>query len=192
MSRKKSKFTGVLAERLKPLRIGLLISHEERAQVVAERRTQEVAKLDLLREHYGIVAGPNQWQNLAIRLARECCPGFQDKASRGQPKKWDTGRLLILAGEFRRELDGGARNKAEAARRLAAREPWRSFMRRGRWSGKDKSRPPIPKPEIALLEQYDNLALRYRKVGEEAFLYDAETNSISEWEAFVLEALSTD
>ena len=76
--------------------------------------------------HFGVANGPDQWYQLALTLARELYPAPK---KRGRIK-WHALTIMPLVVEIERLVRPGdpAQGPAWAAKKLAKREPWRSFM----------------------------------------------------------------
>lgn len=169
-----------LKQGLKPIRIGLMQSDQEYSAALeracAERSAEVTHKLEILRQWYGIAAGPNCWRDLCLVMATELFPGFRDKAGR-KPRKWTMGTLAMLSGEMRRQIDEGSATQELAAQKLAAREPWKSFLVRGRWRKAHDQ-----EPSDTLLEQYTHTARRYRMMGENAYLWHVSKGTVQGWD----------
>jgi hypothetical protein len=175
----KKKYSGVLAQPLEPMGVGVLSSSDQIDAAVKKRVETEFAKLVHLLSHYAIEGSENCWLNLALALARDHVPGFKEATIRHRPKTWGPGELWMLAGDFLRERNEGASSNAEAARRLARKEPWVSFLNRGRWK---QGKAAGPSDAERLLQQYNTMPDRHRKVGEDAFRYHSEvTGTIDQW-----------
>lgn len=86
----------------------------------------------------------------------------------------------MLAGDLRRELDAGAVSNADAARRLAIREPWMSFLTAGRW--RDARSRDIGAP---LLQASKTLVERDEKMGEAAYQFCASVSDLTKWDDLV-------
>jgi hypothetical protein len=170
---------------LEPVRIGLLRDDHDEAYALAtaERGAEITRRLDMLREWYGIAAGPDCWRELCLAMAAERFPGFRDRAAR-KPRKWTFGTLMMLAGEMLRVKDAGACTQAQAAERLANSEPWKRFLAPGRWGRKNEL-----EPFSNLLEQYTHMPKGYRNIGEDAYLMHAEKGTLADWHAQVRDFL---
>jgi hypothetical protein len=88
---------------------------------------EQLRKMSVLCEYYGIPPGAGQWYGLALALARELYPVPKKKGR----TKWHRLAIMALVVEIERlaaDPDDPARGAAWAAKQLATREPWRSFM----------------------------------------------------------------
>ena len=94
----KEKIEGPLAEPFEPLRFGIFMTEGEKNERSAKRRGEEIRKLILLCEHYGIPSEPPMFLELALVLARKICPGFQELKPRGRKRKWTKCLLAIRCG----------------------------------------------------------------------------------------------
>jgi hypothetical protein len=183
MPKRKSSYS-----RLAPLKIGLLASHERAQRLVAERVAEKIRRLNVLRERYHVP--PGDWFQLAMRLAEAHEPILQEGARPGRPTEWRAFENMVLAGEMCRELESGAPTQTAAARRLAQREPWTTFLKRRR--RKKGGGSPASDGGESILAQYRKIDQPYRKIGEDAFHYDIHPNggSLKDWEAMVGQILA--
>lgn len=133
----KSKFTGELAEPLKPMfRGGLLGTGEFREADVQERIEAQSRKLQLLAKHYAVEHPDLNTQTLfvALALAREFVPGFRvaDPTTReaGRPEVWTDFREGFLIVEMDKVMrQRGGCGVAEAAATLSKRTPWKQLCK---------------------------------------------------------------
>lgn len=128
------KFTGELAEPLKPMfRGGLLstgpFSHDD----VRERAALQVRKMQLLAAHYGVENQDVNLQTLcvALELAKEFVPGFQvadPNKHDGRPQVWTELREGFLIIEMEKEQrKGDGCSVSDAASKLSKRTPWKQI-----------------------------------------------------------------
>ena len=153
------KYTGDLAKRIEPPKIGLLMQQKEIEQSVHELIDEKWRRMDLLFTAYGIEK--RDWIGLCFALAESHVPGLMmAKAPAGRTTKWkDYDRAqLVLAVE-----DTGLSIK-EAVAVLAKREPWSSMIERTRG------------PET-LRDQYTRADKRWVAVARDAKEFESLTKS---------------
>ena len=125
MAREKKKFSGPLAEPMRPVIKGII------ARVQNDPYNTPDAKLKLLCERYKIKPDRSQYSELALSLAFDLVPGFQEKTKRGTKRKWTEWSGACLVVEIER-LIGNAENQTKgiswATTKLSKREPWESFV----------------------------------------------------------------
>lgn len=108
----KPRWKGTLAEKLQPAepmqRRSTFGGEEAEASLAAEQRrwavltglehaAAAIPKMYLLLEHYRIERRePECWFVLALALAKDHVPGFQEELPAGRPSEWDSFRLLLL------------------------------------------------------------------------------------------------
>lgn len=170
-----------LTKPLEALKVAPHLSDEYNLRRISSRVLEEMAKLEMLREHYGIPAGPSASAQFALALAREYIPGFQERRSRGRPSSWTSAEIMTLAGEMRRELDNGAESKTAAARNIATHDPWKTYLATRKW----KRGGVAPDPGEAVRKQYESMDQRFREIGEDAYRYHVHENTLSEWDEHV-------
>lgn len=158
--KKKPQRKGLLG---RPLPLSKNDSLKELARVMADiegvdeatgkRIDLELKKLDMLLDEYDISRDGNEWMMLAWKLAEEYEPGFQLQKKRGRPKKWTDDRLSLLLVEFDDLIDLKHISKGAswASKRIAKKEPWKSFIETKLISGLDDEN---PDPSLALLKIY--------------------------------------
>jgi hypothetical protein len=128
-------------------------------------------------------ADPHCWQSLSVAMAEDHFAGFRNKTGR-KPKKWTVPVFLVLGGEMRREIDGGARSQEQAAKRLAMRNPWKTFLLPGRW--RDGS---AREPWENLLYQFTRMRRPFKEIGRDAYLMHVHEGSLGAWDASVQDIL---
>jgi len=108
---------------------------------------EEIKKLDLLCEHYGIAEGQSKYLDLSLALARELYPEGKPQK---RPNKWTNEIRAILAVQMERLIVKGKKNKqiSWAANHLAKEEPWKSFIEKREEGGAS------PNPGEVLRTQY--------------------------------------
>jgi len=162
--------------------IGPDTTRDEIAQQTYRALNDKIQQLTLLLDQHGIDRkGNNRWFLLACKLADKYEPAFQPLKTLGRPPKWSEDRLLILAGEIWREIKAGARTQRIAAKRLAAREPWRSFI--DRWT---PGRATSAEPHDAILDAYKRVSLSQRRKGEQLC---TRAMGLGQWDSLVQDAL---
>src|SRR5512139_2938051 len=114
-------------ERPEERRIGLLMSEAEVKRRVKEWVDADHAKLLTLCKHFGIKTSQRMFYELSLALARELYP--EPKTS-GTRRKWTWLNQGALVVEIKRLVKRGdpARGFTWAAKQLANREPWKSFV----------------------------------------------------------------
>ena len=128
------KFTGELAEPLKPMFLGGLLSTGAfGAEDLGARMESERGKLRMVAKHYG-VEHPDlntQTRYVALALAREFVPGFKvadPNKSDGRPQVWTELREGFLIVEMEKEIRRGNKcSVSVAASKLSKRTPWKQI-----------------------------------------------------------------
>src|SRR5215208_494800 len=176
------KFKGKLATPIKPRRVGLLMDEAAIHEQTAKWDEEDYQKLLLLCQHYAIAESPRMFYQLALSLARDFVDGFQERKPRGRKSKWTDLNKGALVVEIERiaKPDDPAHGVAWAAKQLAKREPWKSFI-----EAKDSGEL-SPDPAEALRQAYYNFK-DDRRAGltRKAFEMHQHNNAISEWESIV-------
>lgn len=99
---------------------------------VGDRMISEFEKLMLLMEHYELQT--NNFEGLALALAREHVPGFKEAKPTGRKKKWDVMALGCVYVEVEREKVlrdvHHDQQDPQIFFDIAHREPWASFLSR--------------------------------------------------------------
>lgn len=177
---------GPLLEPLPPLQLGFISAEEQNQREIDKRIAAEMSKMELLAEHLGISDGPAKWYQLALELARPVVPGLQEEKPKGRPRKWGNLEQGFLYAEFERLKRAGC-SQDEASRALAKKEPWRSFV--GSWApGKATTGSDPAQALLAELKSARKSPLS--QIAWEAYLYHEHTDTIAEWEHFVLQAMT--
>jgi len=125
------KFTGKLAEPIDPPKLSILSIHNEQNEKELDRVfNTKIEKLILLAGHYNIPIDDNMNIALALRLAEEFIPGFQETKKKGPSTKWNILTRGILYAEIERMKEGNNKQKgiSWAAITLSKKEPWSSFL----------------------------------------------------------------
>jgi hypothetical protein len=181
------KFKGELATPIKPRQVGLLIDEAEIHEQTAKWAEEDHRKLLLLCQHYAIPEGPRMFYQLALSLARDFVDGFKERKPRGRKSKWtiwNKGALVVEIERLTKPKDS-AHGVAWAAKQLAKREPWKSFI-----EAKDSGEL-TPDPAEALRQAYyDFKDDRWVVVARKAFELHQHENTISEWENFVADVVN--
>lgn len=89
------------------------------------KNKEEIKKLDLLCEHYGIAEGQSKYLNLSLALAREL---YTEGKPQKRPNKWTNKIRAILAAQIEGGTDKRNRSISWKANHLAKEEPWKSFL----------------------------------------------------------------
>jgi hypothetical protein len=176
-------FTGLLAEPLEPLRIGILADKKTIDQEVNERVALEFKKMVALLGHYSIESNvPDPWYLLALALAREVVPGFREKIKRGAPKKWGTLELSFLHAEIDSLLEEGLTIE-QAAAKLAKEKSWKRFL-----SEKDGTAFG-PDPAEALRRAYHmDCSQLWIDISKDARKYHAHIGDLEGWRQLMVKA----
>jgi hypothetical protein len=181
----KKTFKDALAQPRPPRRVSLLASEEDRQKQYAAWAAEDLGKLSALCDHYGIASGPNQYMFLAIELAKEVVPGFQEQKKKGRPRKWTTIAKSILVVEVRRFIAETNKDATAACKTLAAKQPWTSFL-----DEKDTERTLGTDPAEALRQIYQNFKDdRFCRLAWKAFRHHEITDTMPEWDQFVAASL---
>ncbi len=131
---------------LEPLRIGLLMSDEEKKELCSDRAGEEIRRMMVLAEKLGFQQ-PFNWYQVALKLARKHVPELKENVKDGAKEKWGSVELVVLSIEVERLRKNGE-SIIGACRVLAKKEPWKSFVsEKGGFLGSV--------PEDALRKQYD-------------------------------------
>lgn len=99
----------------------------------AKRNKEEYQKVKLLLQHYDIdSSSPDPFFYLALELARDHIPGFNEKPELGAKKKWAANVLRKLKLDVEMLLisqSSDAKSVAAACRILCKNEYWGNFIR---------------------------------------------------------------
>jgi hypothetical protein len=167
-TRKTSGWTGKLAEPIRGRRAKHLIDIADEA---------ERDRLAQLLRHYGLA--PNDWEGLALALAREFHPAFLRAPPKGRPTKWNARRDMVLAGDvamFMLHYDCTAR---EACRWLTETVEWKCFLepRTTRANaGRDPSAP--------LWQRYKTMPRELKARGAELWQQLHDEDRLDQWESY--------
>lgn len=176
----RKKFKGELAAPIKPRRPHLLMDDTESSQQQAKWAEEDHHKLLLLCEHFGIATTPMSaltFYNLAMRLACDFVPGFQEKRSKGRKSKWHIGNMGALVVEVERLVQPGdnAHGVSWAAGVLATKEPWKSFLANS-----------VDRAALIRKFYYEFKDNRWANVARGAFRYDELMGDLESWERSVI------
>ena len=130
----KKPYTGALAKPLGEIRwegLGLFPTDEEWNQIGNAAVAEEIAKIDLLFDHYEIDRGlPDACMRLVYYLATAHVPGLKRIRKAGAPQTWsvmDYSELKIAVDDLRAHQENGViKSIAWACTKLARHEPWKS------------------------------------------------------------------
>lgn len=162
---------------------GLLYDEAEIQKQVAERVSEDHAKLLLLCQHYGIQEGPVMFYQLALTLARELHP---EPKKRGRKSKWtfmNMGALVVEVERLVKPADQ-AYGVEWACNQLAKREPWTTFLE-SKGSGTLG-----PDPAEALRQIYYEFRVTgWADVSRKAFrMYEYE-GDIEKWDSMIADVV---
>jgi hypothetical protein len=166
---------------MKPLRIGLLAPPDQQEAAIREYLEEQSRRMSALADSLGIPDNVHRWYELALHLARQHVPELRDQVPQGSPVKWGEYELAVLAVELEREQERqGGVTINHAARVLAKREPWLSFLQEkgGTAFG--------PDPGAALVRKYsDAKKIRLTAAARGNFKYHVHQGTVAEWDAEV-------
>lgn len=172
-------FRSPLNKYREPRRLSLLATEEENQAEKEKWIDEDYQNLRLLCAHFGIASGDHQFTLLALELAKELVPCFQEKAKEGRPRKWDDFALGALAVELERITCSGI-TVDSAAKTLAKKEPWHSFLES--WDQGSSSFGASPEDAIktAYKQAKNN---KWTAVMRDAFKAHEAFGTVQEWEA---------
>lgn len=177
------KFDGVLNKHMEPRICGLMMSHDANKENYAKWADEDMQNLLLLCKRFGVPNGPDQFLFLALALAREVVPCFQEKPKEGRPRKWDDYSLGLLAVEIERITDTGM-TLDNAAKALAIRKPWNSFLEK--WDD-GNSFSLGADPDGAIKTAYKSAKkLPFTTIMRKAFKWHELQGTVGEWESDVM------
>ena len=180
MSDTKKEFKGVLAEPISPRRFPLLATEAENEEAAALFAQEDSDKLLALMEHYGITYGPSGFYLLALALARQFVPGFQEKKKVGRKTKWDDHVRATLVVEIERVLEKKSAGSIDwASTTLCKRDPWRSFV--GSKDGTNRLDP----AEVLRTQYFLGRDSQWAKIARHAYKYHCEVGTLAEWDTEV-------
>jgi len=176
MARKKKKFSGPLAEPMRPLIKGIV------AQLQNDPYNSYDAKLKLLCEYYKIKPDRSQYSELALSLAIDFVPGFQEKTKRGTKRKWTEWSGACLVVEIER-LIGNTENQTKsisgAANKLSKREPWESFV---------NSKDPYYRAEALRQQYYRFRNEKYINIFRYAYMSFRSKQELDKWDQLIVQS----
>lgn len=113
--------------RFGPAKKGLLMTASERADLEKYGQWGDRFKLGLLAAEYGIPAGPDQYYELALELARQLYP---EPKKRGRKSKWTPTTKTALIADIERRVDPNDLTHGIdwACNQICKKEPWLSFI----------------------------------------------------------------
>ncbi len=153
----------------------LLASDDDLRDLAEKYSAEDMRKMFLLCEHYGIKDGPHMFYSLALVLAREIYP---EPKKRGRKTKWtplNKGALVVEVERLVKPNDP-AYGVEWACRQLAKREPWLSFVEEK--EGDNRS----PDPAEALRKIYFEFRdHRLMRVSREAFKMYEYKGALADW-----------
>lgn len=164
-------------------RPGLLMSAADLQRMATKHAKEDHSKLLLLCTHYGIPAGPRMFYDLSLVLARELYP---EPKKRGRKSKWTAPNQGALVVEIERLVKPGdsAHGVRWAAKQLAKREPWKSFLE------VIESETTAPNPPEALRNKYFSFKdEKWANTMRKAFKMYEHEGAIADWENQVADSL---
>jgi len=132
---------------------------------------------------HGIRLKREEWRDLLLSLLQ---PQRRKTSKMGRRLKWRALEWALLAGDVLREcphksLD--AQLDVDTARKLAGREPWKSFLRRGTWGPQTRG---THGPAEALIKAYSNIPRQWRAYGRVLYRHPPEKNGeVVRWESLL-------
>ena len=142
----------------------------------------------MLCDEYGIKNDDNFWMNLAIALAMDFVPAFQEKTRPGKKVKWTDHRRGVLVVEIERIKESRSCSVEIAAAELAKKEPWKEFLQ---IKEKGQLTETSPDPGEALRKTYyQSRNHLWSKIVKEAYLYHELLGTTVEWESTVTDAFT--
>jgi hypothetical protein len=186
MRKKKYKHSELTKKRSHP-KVGPLATEEGAKKIWRDQSEDEWNSVRQLCDEYGIEYDDNFWMNLAVALARDFVPAFQDKTRPGPKQKWTDHRRGILVVEIERIKTSQSISIEDAADELAKKEPWKNFIQI-KQKGSDPDTSPDP-GETLRHAYYESFDRRWLNVTRKAFLYHEATDTVAEWDAMVAESL---
>lgn len=169
-----TKKKGPLQTKIKPRYLPQLVDKAAQLAVIEGWHREDHEKLLLLCDELGIADGPDRFYRLSLALARKFYAGFQQEAPLN---KWTDIARGYLVVEIERLMADGLDAKA-AASVLAQRPEWHSFSRTG--AGGEGLR----------VQYQDFKDDRWAALVREAFKLHECENTLAEWHADLLEALT--
>lgn len=155
---------------------GLLMSDDDCREQSVKWAEEDHSKLLLLCRQYGIQEGPYMFYELALALARELYP---DPKKRGRKSKWtilNRGALVVEIERLTKNDDPG-HGIAWAAKQLAKREPWKSFL-----EIKEANTTNPDSAEALRKAYYDFKNDKRAGITRKAFKWHEYNDTIAEWE----------
>ena len=166
--------------------VGPLAATDTAKAAAQVRIDDEYSSVRNLAEEYEIADSESFWMDLAIALARDFVPAFQEKSRPGPKLKWTEMRKSTLVVELDRLARALECTVEEAADELAKRKPWIHFLQT-----KDRFEE-SPDPGEALRKiYYQSKRSRWSQVTEKAFRWHEQEDSINDWESEVLDLFKT-
>jgi hypothetical protein len=122
--KKKFKHTELNKKRSHP-KVGPLASDEKARDAVKIQSDDEWKSILQLCDEYEVRIDDDLWMNLALALARDFVPAFQERKRPGPKTKWNSYRCGILVVEIERLVESHALSIEAAADLLATMRPWK-------------------------------------------------------------------
>ena len=160
----KKNYEGPLRTPIKPRKPRLLAAAlqgtDELTALVAEYSKEDLEKLLQLCSYYGIQNSPGMFYGLALALATEFVPGFQEKVTRGRDVKWSFSRMQQVHDAIERLVDPSDRAKTLkwAAKQVANCKQYKDFV-----SSKESANS-SPDPAEVMRKIYYEFKRRVKKI----------------------------
>ena len=171
---------GPLRTRIEPRRLPLFVDETRQLEVVCQWMEEDHQKLLLLCDEMGVPEGPDRFYQLSLELARKHCIGFQERIPQS---KWTLVTRGCLVVEIERLTADRRKQPGHtvtwAADILSRRDEWAEFL-----GGKGE------RPDEALRVQYQKFKRDpFAKIWRKAFKWHEYSDTLSEWETLLLDAL---
>ena len=159
----------------------LLASDDDLRDLAEKYSAEDMRKMFLLCEHYGIKDGPHMFYSLALVLAREIYP---EPKKRGRKSKWTALNKGALVVEVERHIrpNDPTHGVEWACNLLSKREPWASFIQA------KESGTLGPDPAESLRKIYfDFRNDKWANVFRDGFKKYEHDGAIERWEDYVID-----
>lgn len=176
---------GPLKTKLKPRKIPLIASDEDRKNASLAWAMEDREKLLLLCAEIGIADGPNCFYELSLALAKKHYPAFQEATPLGKWTSLTAGYLVVEVERLTADSKPG-HSELWACYQLIKRTEWRDFL----GLGDDPKKSERQDPGEALRRQYQKSKKdRWSEVMRDAFKFHESQETVPLWEVDMKEAL---
>ena len=129
---------------------------------------------------------PNNWRELALRLAMDFVPGFLKGPSQGKPKKWGFFQDIALVGEVARVMEASSCTKRQACRVLCEEPAWKEFLQRG---NRPRKKVRTPDASVPLWQRLKGISEGKKKYVDDILKEFPDGADSGDWQEFVRNAL---